>query len=446
MDELEQLRQTWPNSVGVYVEYNYRYNSDLRDFHDPAEVIPELQRSAPTKSGHRAHRDATTSLADIRKWKSRHLTWSQAFEAEGKMPWIAHSARLQTLRYLDTSSFDIDRNMHAKFDQADLLWLIDGGCPTTFWNGAVLDDMNWRKEHMVDAPRARNSSKDSPSGADLNRVIGLMKVVFPHRMRQDLTSGTPSRQTNLPQPWRPIFGGHATDQRRGDNRPSAIPERGAGRGGLTASLADFVDDPTARDSERETRVKADGVFNDDPVGRVGTLETAVDNNREAVNTNTAAIEPLRQRFEAQVEANQRLFEEQVAANQRLFEVQVAANRQLEATVARQATEITELQEKLQRVEEAVGALNSDIGRHVADGISAIDDIQNQINFLWQDNGRLRMEAQQQQNEHMQELAALRAALNGTEQRFDEIEENIDDIAKRVGQGEDWQTENDSASE
>lgn len=297
---------------------------------------------------------------------------------------------------------------------------------------------------------------------------------------------------------------------------------------------------------QETRVKADGVFNDNLVGRVGALETAADNNREAIDTNTAAIESLRQRFEAHVAANQRLFEEQVAANQRL-----------EATVARQATEIAGLQKKLgsireqlnglaveqntkyqaahdaqaialqqqldawqeqagrqhteladslrqelddirakptvtaeqlKGVEEAVGALSSNMERCVTDGMSAINEIRNRIRFLWEDNGLLRMEARQQQNSSTQEQAALRAMFSRNAQRFDEIElevgdirqrinqaeeksenietrigdleqrvggvekrsedieENIDDIAKRVGQVEDWQTENDSASE
>ncbi|KAK4152300.1 hypothetical protein C8A00DRAFT_35043 [Chaetomidium leptoderma] len=177
--ELEALISEHP-PISEYVSFHWYFNRRLEDFDPPQIIIDELARSAPdtSQSNHTIWKSLVKPLGEIQKHVQgpNQNRWDQVWGTTVKMPRLPTSTQLQALRYLDQKKGPVIGDaLLARFKNADLLWFANGGPPTEFWRGAMLDDPTWRLEYM-------EKGENTPSSAiDTSGLIDLMKEVFPSR-------------------------------------------------------------------------------------------------------------------------------------------------------------------------------------------------------------------------------------------------------------------------
>ncbi|KAK3901304.1 hypothetical protein C8A05DRAFT_35024 [Staphylotrichum tortipilum] len=177
-DELEEMIEDY-DYVRLYVTYQWNFNRAFKEFHSPVAVIGELSRSAGYEAArnHTIHKRIMETLALFRSAVADHDHWTDVWDRKTPtMPRIPTSARLQALRYLDLDlGVGVDAPLAARFHDSQLRWYFDGTAPPRFWEGAKLDDPEFRERYMT----GPESTKEPP--IDGQRLVQLIRAVFPER-------------------------------------------------------------------------------------------------------------------------------------------------------------------------------------------------------------------------------------------------------------------------
>lgn len=178
-DELEDMIED-NEYVRAYVTYQWNFNRDFQKFDSPTSIIDELSRSATLVSAarkHTIHKRAMETLGLVRSAIADHNHWTEVWGGkQPAMPRIPTSARLQALRYLDLErGVELDAPLSARFHDTKLRWHLNGTRPPPFWEGAKLDDPDFRDKHMTGVEPSR------PPTVDGKRLVALIRAVFPTR-------------------------------------------------------------------------------------------------------------------------------------------------------------------------------------------------------------------------------------------------------------------------
>ncbi len=168
-------------NVQRYVEYQWNYNRDFLDFDHPQVIIDELNRTSSATtipSNHTLWKSTTRALADVANYIPRDDKWDKIWGEKAKLPRLPTSAQLQALRYLEVGKGPmLPLQLVKKFIDAQLLWYVDGGSPSPFWEGARLDDPNFRDQYMLGAEITKPRTK----APDVSQLPELIRAVFPAR-------------------------------------------------------------------------------------------------------------------------------------------------------------------------------------------------------------------------------------------------------------------------
>jgi hypothetical protein len=178
--ELYRIMREWPRSVKHYAEYHFTFPKTLDSLDVLGHIIEQLERSGCRRSAHPVSRNLSISASKIGDWMWNREHWRQARALGGKMPHIMQAAKLQALRYLDLDSAGVSWKVRNKLKDVDLEWHLDSGLPTPFWQGALLNDSNWRGENMERKGKEMNIEIPSPV------QLGILQLTeFVMRIRQE---------------------------------------------------------------------------------------------------------------------------------------------------------------------------------------------------------------------------------------------------------------------
>ncbi len=206
--ELERLIQLNP-AVRKYVQYQWNVNREFQDFDQPEVIVEQLSNN------NQIWESAHDALADIHNQKGDCKQWNEVWDEKRKMPRLPTSAQLQALRYTCTErGADLSELLSTKFDEAELLWFIDGGSPPAFWLGARLDDPDFRESYMA------AGTHNKASHVDVSNLANLIQQVFSAGLQ---SFGVPSVVRSVAQqergrPRRPTF----------DKDPAKLDSEGEG--------------------------------------------------------------------------------------------------------------------------------------------------------------------------------------------------------------------------
>ena len=190
----DQLKKDhpWLKNIEGYVDRWLPFG--LPDHIDANEVYALLARSSKTSNfKHAAYGRVKSGLIDLLEWMSTRETWSS------EMPCIPSPSSIMAICFIECHKEGLPSSINGLVEQAKLghlLYPLGEKEVDPFWHGAMLEDRDWRAEHMLfgkPVPTPRNMPHQ-----DLNVFFkGIMArtyAKYPAGMDLDTTNKTHSNK------------------------------------------------------------------------------------------------------------------------------------------------------------------------------------------------------------------------------------------------------------